>query len=162
MKTNLDIFLKILLREGYPNTNLSSLAKLVSYNSDNLLFDLDEQYGRKKVTEFVEKGLEKFLGDDFIYKLDLEPYGYYNGSYVVFEIVRFNYQPNDYLDGIIVHSNMLDSNICHPDGKCETFEDIYDGADMGEWGEVEELKEEILNAFSHKIHENLGFYLNFE
>jgi len=160
--TNLDIFLKLLMREGYPNENLSSLGKIVGYNIDYMLMDMEEQYGDDGVSKFVTKGLTHMMGDDLIYTLDLVPYGFYAGSYVKFQILRYNYQSDDYYDGILVHVDILDSKICHPDGVCETLDEIYDKADMGEWGEVEELKEEILNDFSHKVHETLGYYLHYE
>ena len=160
--TSLDIFLKLLLREGYPNENLESLSKFVGYDLDDFLADMENQHGHDAVMKFVSKGLEKMMGDNLIYTLDLVPYGYYDGTYLKFQIFRFNYQSNDYKDGIIVHGDIIDSQICHPDNKCESLDEIYDNADMGEWGDVEDLKEELLNSLSHKIHESLGYYLHFE
>ena len=160
--TNLDIFLKLLIREGYPNENLSSISKVVGYNVDNLLEDINNQHGHEAVMKFISKGFEKMMGPDLTLTLDLVPYGYYDGSFVKFHIMRFNYQPDDYDHSVVVHGAIIDSRICHPDTTCETLEEIYDNADMGEWGDVDDLKEEILNSISHKIHESLGYYLAYE
>ena len=75
MSNNLKIFLKALTKTGYPNPNVHSVAKLVGYDLDNFLPDLEKELGEEGVVDFCKKGLDKLQGQEGI-RVELEgPYG---------------------------------------------------------------------------------------
>ena len=56
--------MRVLKKEGYPNSNIEDLAKLVDYNLDFFLVDFVEFMGMDKTEEFIGQGLDKLIGPE--------------------------------------------------------------------------------------------------
>ncbi len=69
--TDVNIFLRVIQKEGYPNPNLHSIARMVDYNLDDFLFDLKGEIGEDGVKDFCDKAIEKISGEDGI-KIELD------------------------------------------------------------------------------------------
>jgi len=61
--SEVNYFLKVLSKEGYPNPDLKSIAVLMGYNNDDFLLDLKEEIGEEGVLDFCNKAIEKLTGD---------------------------------------------------------------------------------------------------
>ncbi len=57
--TDVNIFLRVIQKEGYPNPNLHSIARMVDYDLENFLVDLKEKIGEDGVKDFCDKAIEK-------------------------------------------------------------------------------------------------------
>ncbi len=55
--SDLNRFLKVLNKVGYPNPDVQSIAKMVDYNLEEFLPDLVSEIGQEKADEFTEKAL---------------------------------------------------------------------------------------------------------
>jgi hypothetical protein len=63
-KKKFENFLRVLKKEGYPNSNIEDLAKLVDYNLAYFLIDFVEFMGMNKTEEFIGQGLNKLIGPE--------------------------------------------------------------------------------------------------
>ena len=57
--SNLKIFLKTLKKVGYPNPDVSSIAKMIDYDLEEFLTDLVDEIGKEAADEFTENALNK-------------------------------------------------------------------------------------------------------
>lgn len=158
MSNNLKIFLKALTKTGYPNPNVHSVAKLVGYDLDNFLPDLEKELGEEGVVDFCKKGLDKLQGQEGI-RVELEgPYD----EFVYVKIKPKYYDERESQYDIISDSEWGESKILWYDsnGENEEFksiEDVIDDVDMGDWGDLDELIDSIKNKAYNIVRQNCGF-----
>jgi hypothetical protein len=57
--SELNRFLKVLNKVGYPNPDVHSIAKMIDYNLEEFLPDLVAEIGEEKADEFTEKAIKK-------------------------------------------------------------------------------------------------------
>lgn len=151
----LDIFLRILKKEGYPNNNFQALADVVGYDTENFLPDLKKKLGQKGVNYFCAKTIDKLQGKNGT-KINLWSYG----EYVVFKLRDVYYDEDEMELDVIVTLDILDSRISvFEDGveALKPYDEIYQNADMGEMGDVSDLYDSILTEISDYVNERCGF-----
>lgn len=160
-KIKFEKFLKLLRKEGYPNEDTSDLAAVVGYNLDNFLIDFVEVFGMDKMMDFVEEGLKKLIGKDKKVTLTMsDSYGL--GSFVDLKIKDFYIDLDDTADGIRLNASFGDSAIEDPEGILKSLDDISDEIGIGEWGDFEELIENIKHEFQDWFYKRLGYQIYWE
>jgi hypothetical protein len=159
--TNLNTFLRVMNKMGYPNPNTESIARSMDYDLDNFLPDLVEEVGEERADDFTEKALEKLsengkgiripLGDErYIYlqihqsRLDLDE----TETQV---LIDWSFGENK-LTGVDEDGNEYDS----------TLNDLYDNIGMGDWGDWDEMIDNIKNECYDYIRDNCGFGIWFD
>ena len=157
MDNNLNIFLKLISKKGYPNPKIDQVADAVDYPLDYFLEDFYQKYGIEKTTEFINKGLEKLLGPNLSYRMDLSEI-YNSPSYAVFSISPYEYDPDEFQDGIQADLEVLDSKFII-NGVEKTWEDIESEVDFSDWNDWSEFKDNIFNDISYHVRHNLGYWL---
>jgi len=63
--SNLNRFLKVLNKVGYPNPDLDSIIRMVDYNLEDFLPDLVEEVGEEGADDFIERAISKVYNGDF-------------------------------------------------------------------------------------------------
>ena len=120
---NINFFLKVLLKYGYPNKDIKELANLSSYNLDYFLKDLVEELGENETVPFCKKALDKLSGKDGI------KISFGNDEYVHYRVnVHGIIIRQDNLSRMKVDLEMLDSHLAVFDrtGKVESYLNIDD------------------------------------
>ena len=153
--TDVNIFLRVIQKEGYPNPNLHSIARMVDYNLENFLVDLKEEIGEDGVKDFCDKAIEKISAEDGI-KIELDP-----DEFVYLHVYPLFYDEDESENDVVSNyewgkSRLLSSD---EDGKeyYTTIEQIIDDTDMGGWSELDELLDHIkMKAYNH-INQLCGF-----
>ena len=69
--SEVNYFLKVLSKEGYPNPDVKSIAAMMDYNIELFLLDLKEEIGEEGVVDFCEKAIEKLTGKEGL-RVDLD------------------------------------------------------------------------------------------
>lgn len=151
-------FLKILKKEGYPNPNIQSIAKMIGYNSDYFLLDLKKEIGEQGVTDFCEKAIEKLTGKEGL-RVDLD--GPNGDEYVYIHIYPIFYDEDESENDIISNHGWGDSHLLgtNEDGveQYMTIQELIDNTGMGEWSELDELLDHIKTKAYNKVYDNCGF-----
>ena len=62
--SNLNRFLKVLNKVGYPNPDLDSIVRMVDYNLEDFLPDLVEEVGEEGADDFIERAIGKVYNGD--------------------------------------------------------------------------------------------------
>jgi hypothetical protein len=156
--SDLNRFLKVLNKVGYPNPDVHSIAKMIDYNLEEFLPDLVAEVGEEKADEFTEKTLNKMS----------KPYG--------IRISNLYDDPNQYAY-IELHNPRLDldndettvlcdwswgeTQILHQDEDGnETYKSINEISEdlgMGDWAEYDELVDGIKDDCNKIVYNNCGF-----
>ena len=156
--TNLDYFLKVLKREGYPNPDIQSIAKMVGFNLDDFLISLKQEIGEKGVVDFCDKAIKKLSGSDGL-RVELE--GPNRDEYVYLHINPIDYDETENEYDVVCNFSWGESKILsvNEDGQEEymTIQDVIDQTDMGGWSDLDELLDGIRFLASQKIYKNCGF-----
>jgi formylmethanofuran dehydrogenase subunit D len=156
---NVNYFLKILAKEGYPNSSIQSIAKAMGYNIDEFLYDLKKEIGEDGVLDFCNKTIEKLGGKEGI-KVDLE--GSDGNEYCYIKIYPIHYDEDESENDVISESRWGNSRILSTDSETgeetfKTIEQIIDETDMGGWSELDELIDHIKNEAYKIVFRNCGF-----
>lgn len=154
--TDVNIFLRVMEKEGYPNPNLHSIAKMVDYNLDNFLVDLKEEIGEDGVKDFCDRAIEKISGEDGI-RIELEPYD----EFVYVHVYPIFYDEDESENDVASRYKWGKSRLLSTDEdgneSFTTIEQIIDDTDMGGWSELDELLDHIkMKAYNH-INQLCGF-----
>jgi len=154
---NINFFLKVLLKYGYPNKDIKELAELSSYNLDYFLKDLIEELGENEAISFCKKALDKLLGPKGI------EISFGNNEYVHYRVnVHGIIISENNLSRLKVDLEMLDSHLAVFDreGKVESYLNIDDFLEYHYHDDkgIFEYTEYRLNKF---IVENCGFGFKF-
>lgn len=156
--SNLKTFLKIINKLGYPNPDVVSIAKMIGYKLEEFLPDLVSEIGEEKAGEFTTKSIKKMSPQGSIKISNL-----YDDSKQYAYIKIFN--PRLDLDNhgmtVLCNWNWGKTNILHQDDDgTETYKTIQEiGADlgMGEWGDYDELVDNIKEECHQLVFNNCGF-----
>ena len=158
--SNIHQFLKVIKKFGYPNPKLRTLADMVGYNLDNFLWDLSTGIGRDGVEDFCKKTIKKISGKDGI-KVDLGL-----GEFCHIHIKPKYYNENESENGIISEGKWGNSKLLTvgEDGTeyYTTIEQIIDDVSIGEWGDLDELIDNIKDKSSEYVYKNCGFFILWE
>lgn len=150
-----NIFLNVLKKFGYPNSEVPSLAEMVGYNLEYFLADLYEEIGQEGVDDFCRKALGK-IGADQGMKVEFG-----NEEYVVVVVENVGYDIEETRDDVLGTLKILDSKLesVDEDGNVtyKTLDEITDETDMGEWSELDELINVVRQEVYNHIYRNCGF-----
>lgn len=155
---DLKTFLTVIKKYGYPNPKVETIAKMTSYDLDELLTDMLAKKGLKFTEYFVDRAIKKLLGPDMKIKLDVSEVTE-EGSWVTFKVSPFNFDPEETEDGVYSNIEIVDSHIVQPDGSVMTLDEMYEELDIVEWSDFDDMirsMEEILISY---VHQNTGIWL---
>ena len=153
--SNVLFFLKVLKNEGYPNSNIRTIAKFIDYDLENFLIDLKEEIGDEKLQEFINKGMTKFSTpkgiliewpdtDEYIYVKVIDP---------KFDV---NESEQEVYANIVWGESKLLSSDYNGNETYKTIEEILDESDMGD-SDTDELIDQIKGKLWLKSFSNLGY-----
>ena len=155
--TDLKRFLNILTKVGYPNQDVSSIAKAVGYNLENFLPDLVEEIGQEKADEFTEKALKKMSTPEGIKIQDLDDPQQY--AYINLLNPRLDLDNDE--STVLCDWSWGDTNILliDDDGSesYKTIQEIADEMGMGEWADFDEMVDDIREDCNQLVFKNCGF-----
>jgi len=156
--SDLNRFLKVLNKVGYPNPDIVSIANMTDYDLGEFLPDLVDEIGYEKADEFTEKAINKLLppGGIKVNNLYDDPNQY---AYIIL------YNPRLDLDNdettVLCDWSWGKTKILHQDEdgneEYKTIEDIGDDLGMGDWAEYDELVEYIKGSCAGIVYNNCGF-----
>lgn len=149
MEQKLKYFLKLLEKEGYPNRNVETLQKTLSYSPEEFLNDLWE-WDKEKANSFVLTAMRKLYDDDKGIKIDDFPT---DGSYI--HVLVSGAQ-------IIISENFVEAYIKRGhdskvilDGEEMTLDEYIDQLDY----DYPEFDNSLEDMFCNLVAENCGFYV---
>ncbi len=149
--------MKVLQKEGYPNPDVTSIAKMVDYNLDDFLMDLKEEVGDDGVLDFCDKAIKK-LSDGKGIKVDLETDGQ---EYVVVNVYPIFYDEDESENDVISRIEIINSKLLTSDGygneTYKTLPEIEDEVGMGEWSDYDEMMDHIKMKIYNHIFSRCGF-----
>ena len=155
--SNLNTFLKVLQKVGYPNPDVHSIAKMIDYNLEEFLPDLVAEIGEEKADEFTEKALNKMSTSDGIrIQDDDDPEQY---AYIKI------YNPRLDLDNdettVLCDWSWGDTNIFFKDDdgndSYKTIQEIGENIGMGDWADFDEMVDEIREDCNRLVFNSCGF-----
>ena len=155
--SELNRFLKVLNKVGYPNPDVHSIAKMIDYNLEEFLPDLVAEIGEEKADEFTEKALNKMSTSDGIrIQDDDDPEQY---AYIKI------YNPRLDLDNdettVLCDWNWGDTNIFFRDDdgneSYKTIQEIGEDLGMGDWADYDEMVDDIREDCNQLVFKNCGF-----
>ena len=154
--TDVNIFLRVIQKEGYPNPNLHSIARMIDYNLENFLVDLKEEIGEDGVRDFCDKAIEKISGEDGI-RIELEPYD----EFIYVHVYPIFYDEDESENDVVSRYEWGESRLLSTDedGKESylTIEQIIDNTDMSGWSDLDELIDLIKMRTYNHINQLCGF-----
>ena len=155
--SNLKIFLKTLSKLGYPNPDLISISKMVSYNLEEFLPDLVDELGQEKADEFTEKALNKISTAGGIKVQDRDDPNQY--AYIKLYNPRLDLENDE--TTVLCEWNWGDSNIYFRDDdgneSYRTIQEIGEELGMGDWADYDEMVDEIKEDCGRIVYNNCGF-----
>jgi hypothetical protein len=153
--SNLNTFLKVINKMGYPNPDTKNYASYVDYNLYDMLSDMVDEVGYQKTNEFTIRALDKISEGDRGIKI---PLGDSDDDYVYLQIHNSSIDLNEVQNCIIVDWSFGESKIFDPnDETYKTLDEMYEDIGMGEWGEWEEMIDDIKDWCYDYIMDNCGF-----
>jgi len=155
--TQLEIFLKVLKREGYPNPKVESIAKMLDYNLEEFLPDLVAEVGDWKADDFTEKALNKISTPEGIKvqdKNDPEQY-----AYIKLHNPRLDLDNDE--TTVLCDWSWGDTNIFFRDDdgneSYKTIQEIADEVGMGDWADFDTMVDDIREDCNKLVYKNCGF-----
>ena len=155
--SELNRFLKVLNKVGYPNPSIHSIAKMIDYNLEEFLPDLVAEIGEEKADEFTEKALNKMSTSDGIrIQDDDDPEQY---AYIKI------YNPRLDLDNdettVLCDWSWGDTNIFFKDDdgndSYKTIQEIGENIGMGDWADYDEMVDDIKEDCNKLVFSHCGF-----
>lgn len=155
--SNLNRFLKVLQKVGYPNPDLHSIAKMADYNLDEFLPDMVTEIGEDKTNQFAEKAIKKLSTKDGIRIQDSDDPEQYAYIHILNPHVDFD---NDEVT-VMTDWSWGDTNIFYRDDDgnedYRTIQEISDEIGMGEWADFDEMVDDIRADCNKLVYKNCGF-----
>lgn len=146
----LQAFLLILKRYGYPNENLLRLSRSVGYDIGDLIPEFYAEFGLEKTKGFIDKGVQKLLGDDMTFRIDFG-----EGEYIVAELLNYRYDPDDDPQDVYGEFFISDSALRErEDGELVTLDNLSDEYDP--W-DMTDLYDFLDRSIQDYFYENLGY-----
>lgn len=155
--SDLNTFLKVLKKVGYPNPQVQTIAKMVDYNLEEFLPDLVDEVGEEKADEFTEKAINKLSTKKGI-KVTLydDPNQY---AYIILHNPRLDLENDN--TTVLCNWSWGDTHILYQDEDgnetYKTIPEIADEIGMGDWGEFDDMVDEIREDCNKYVFKNCGF-----
>jgi len=157
--SNLNRFLKVLNKVGYPNPDLDSIVRMVDYNLEDFLPDLVEEVGEEGADDFIERAIGKVYNGDKGIRVTLNDGDYGEYVYINLEEPHIALENDD--TTVLSRWSWGDTKVLSTgeDGEetYKTMEQISDDTDMGDWAEYDELVEYIKSNCNDFMYRNCGF-----
>ena len=155
--SELNRFLKVLNKVGYPNPSIHSIAKMIDYNLEEFLPDLVAEIGEEKADEFTEKALNKMSTSDGIrIQDDDDPEQY---AYIKIYNPRLDLENDE--TTVLCDWNWGDTNIFFRDDdgneSYKTIQEIGEDLGMGDWADYDEMVDDIREDCNKLVYKNCGF-----
>ena len=156
--SDLNRFLKVLQKVGYPNPDIQSIAKMVDYNLEEFLPDMVAEIGEEKADDFTEKALNKMSTSDGIRISNL-----YDDSnqYAYIHILNPRLDLENDETTVLCDWSWGETQILHQDEDgnetYKTIQEIGDEIGMGEWAEFDEMVDDIREDCNKLVYKNCGF-----
>jgi hypothetical protein len=161
--SELNKFLKVMNKMGYPNPNTKSIARSMDYNLDEFLPDLVDEVGEERAEEFTEKALEKLSEGGKGIKILLQEDG---SEYIYLEIYESRIDLHETDTQVLINWGWGESKLLSQDENgndtYKTLSQIYDDVGMGDWGEWDEMIDSIHGECYDYIRNNCGFGIWFD
>jgi len=155
--SELNRFLKVLNKIGYPNPSIHSIAKMIDYNLEEFLPDLVAEIGEEKADEFTEKALNKMStpkGIKIQGKDDSKEY-----AYSIIHNPRLDLDNDE--TTVLCDWEWGDTNILSQDDDgnetYKTIEEIGEDLGMGDWSDYDDLVDGIREDCNQLVFNNCGF-----
>jgi hypothetical protein len=157
--SNLNRFLKVLNKVGYPNPDLDSIVRMTDYNLEDFLPDLVDEVGEEGADDFIERAIDKVYNDGKGIRVILNDGDY--GEYVYIKLENPHVSLENDETTVLSRWSWGDTKILSTgeDGEetYKTMEEIFDETDMGDWAEYDELVEYIKSNCNDFMYRNCGF-----
>ena len=158
--SELNRFLKVLNKVGYPNPDTATIAKMIGYNLDNFLTELVGEIGEEQSDDFVSKTIKKLSSEKGV-RINIS-----NDEYVYFIFHNPHIDLENDATSVIARWSWGDSNLLHQDDEgnevYRTIDEIYEDIGMGEWSEFENMLEEFKEDCNKYVYDNCGFFIWWE
>ena len=155
--SELNRFLKVLNKVGYPNPSIHSIAKMIDYNLEEFLPDLVAEIGEEKADEFTEKELNKMSTPKGIRIKDKDDSKEY--AYIIIHNPRLDLDNDE--TTVLCDWEWGDTNILSQDDDgnetYKTIEEIGEDLGMGDWADYDDLVDGIRNDCNDIVFNNCGF-----
>lgn len=155
--SNLNTFLKVLQKVGYPNPDVESIAKMIDYPLEDFLPDLVAEVGEQKADEFTEKALKKLSTPQGIKVPDLDDPEQY--AYIILLNPRLDLENDD--TTVLCDWAWGDSNIFFRDDdgneSYKTIQEISNEIGMGDWSDFDDMVDDIREDCNKFVFKNCGF-----
>jgi hypothetical protein len=145
-------FLSLAKKIGYPSSEVESLMKHMDYSSRMFIRDLQLELGEYETLVFAKKTLKKLENFNGSIKIPIRDF---QDSWAAIKITNLILKRDD--DYFKVDWFFSDSHIIDPEtGETKTIEQIQSEADMGEWADVQDFIDYIMDDCSYYILKNTG------
>jgi len=155
--SELNRFLKVLNKVGYPNPSIHSIAKMIDYNLEEFLPDLVSEIGEKKADEFTEKALNKMSTPKGIRIQGKDNSQEY--AYIIIHNPRLDLENDE--TTVLCDWEWGDTNILYQDDDgnetYKTIEEVGEDLGMGDWSDYDDLVDGIKNDCNDIVFSNCGF-----
>ena len=155
--SELNRFLKVLNKVGYPNPSIHSIAKMIDYNLEEFLPDLVAEIGEEKADEFTEKALNKMSTPKGIRIQGKDNSQEY--AYIIIHNPRLDLDNDE--TTVLCDWEWGDTNILSQDDDgnetYKTIEEIGEDLGMGDWSDYDDLVDGIRNDCGDIVSSNCGF-----
>jgi hypothetical protein len=155
--SELNRFLKVLNKVGYPNPSIHSIAKMIDYNLEEFLPDLVAEIGEEKADEFTEKALNKMSTPDGIRIQGKDNSQEY--AYIIIHNPRLDLENDE--TTVLCDWEWGDTNILSQDDDgnetYKTIEEVGEDLGMGDWADYDDLVDGIRNDCNDIVFSNCGF-----
>jgi hypothetical protein len=153
---DLNRFLKVMAKMGYPSPNTVLIAKSMDYDLDEFLIDLVDEVGEERTDEFVEDALSKLSEDGKGIRVPLN-----NNNYIYLHIYQSRIDLNETDNAVLVDWGWGENKLTGVDENGNEFDstmdELYDYIGMGDWGEWDEMIDSIQDECYDYIKNNCGF-----
>jgi hypothetical protein len=159
--SELNKFLKVMNKMGYPNPNTKSIARSMDYDLDEFLLDLVEEVGKERAEEFTENALSKLSENGKGIRVPLN-----DNNYIYLQIYESRIDLDETETQVLIDwgwgENTLTGVDENGDEYDSTMDEIYYNIGMGEWGEWDDMIDNIKGECYHYIRDNCGFGVWFD
>jgi hypothetical protein len=158
---DLNRFLKVMTKMGYPNPNIISIAMSMDYDLDDFIPNLVEEFGEEGTDEFTERALRKLSEDGKGIRVPLG-----NDRYIYIYIHQSRIDLNETETQVLIDWSFGENKLTGVDEDGNeydsTLNDLYDNIGMGDWGDWDEMIDNIKNECYDYIRDNCGFGVWFD
>jgi hypothetical protein len=159
--SELNRFLRVMNKMGYPSPDTISIARSMDYDLDNFLPDLVEEVGEERADEFTEKALEKLSENGKGIRIPLG-----DNKYIYLQIHQSRLDLEETETQVLIDWSWSDSKLTGVDEDGNEYDatlgELYDNIGMGEWGDWDEMIDNIKNECYDYVRDNCGFGIWFD